>query len=320
MATVCEVAPDQVSSRDVGPTWGGEITRTALIALGVFLALLAVFLTVYFQWQMAIAALVALLHDIIITTGVYALVGFEVTPATVIGLLTILGYWLRHGGRFRQGQGEHPGGDRPEPVHLQRAGQPRAEPDHHPFINTSVVGAPAAAVASILFVGAFLLGAGALKDLALVLFIGTAVGAYSSIFVATPILCDIKEREPAMKALNARVLKRRATPRRGESGPGRRSRGRSPRWCRPPGEWLLRSNGRAPARIATRAHAPSPSGSRGPNAGTDRVPSVTPVFGYYAGVSVISLHRARRWLGDARFGPDVGRRRAVGAVSGEPGA
>ena len=89
LAQTCGVPTDQISSRDVGPTWGGEITRTALVALGVFLALLAVFLTVYFQWQMAVAALVALVHDIVITTGIYALVGFEVTPATVIGWIML---------------------------------------------------------------------------------------------------------------------------------------------------------------------------------------------------------------------------------------
>ncbi len=213
LASTCQVAPDQVSSRDVGPTWGGEITRTALIGLAVFLALLTVFLTVYFQWKMAVAALIALVHDIIITAGIYALVGFEVTPATVIGLLTILGFSLydtvvvfdkvRENTKGITGQSRYTYSELANLALNQTIIR---------SINTSIVAL--LPVASILFVGAFLLGAGALKDLALVLFIGTAVGTYSSIFVATPALCQMKEREPAMKALKARVLKRRAA--RGE--------------------------------------------------------------------------------------------------------
>ena len=225
LATTCSVAPDQVSSRDVGPTWGGEITRTALIGLLVFLALLAVFLTVYFQWKMAVAALVALIHDIIITAGIYALVGFEVTPATVIGLLTILGFSLydtvvvfdkvRENTKGITGQSRYTYSELANLALNQTIIR---------SINTSIVAL--LPVASILFVGAFLLGAGALKDLALVLFIGTAVGTYSSIFVATPVLCQMKEREPAMKALAARVMKRRAA--RGEGpGPGT-SKGSAP--------------------------------------------------------------------------------------------
>ncbi|MCU0298144.1 MAG: protein translocase subunit SecF [Candidatus Nanopelagicales bacterium] len=216
LATACDVSADQISSRDVGPTWGGEITRTALIGLAVFLAALSVFLTIYFQWKMAVAALIALVHDIVITAGVYALVGFEVTPATVIGLLTILGFSLydtvvvfdkvRENTKGITGQSRYTYSELANLALNQTIIR---------SINTSIVAL--LPVASILFVGAFLLGAGALKDLALVLLIGTAIGTYSSIFVATPALCQMKEREPAMKALTARVLKRRAA--RGEAGP-----------------------------------------------------------------------------------------------------
>ncbi len=216
LAEVCGVPADQISSRDVGPTWGGEITRTALIALVVFLGALALVLTLYFQWQMAVAALLALVHDIVITTGIYALVGVEVTPATVIGLLTILGYSLydtvvvfdkvKENTKGITGQSRYTYSELANLALNQTIIR---------SINTSIVAL--LPVASILFVGVFLLGAGALKDLALVLFIGTAVGTYSSIFVATPVLCQIKEREPAMKALAARVTKRRAA--RGETGP-----------------------------------------------------------------------------------------------------
>jgi preprotein translocase subunit SecF len=209
----CGVPADEISSRDVGPTWGGEITRTALVALAVFLGALAIFLTIYFQWKMAVAALIALAHDIIITTGLYALVGFEVTPATVIGLLTILGYSLydtvvvfdkvKENTQGITGQSRYTFSELANLALNQTVIR---------SINTSVVAL--LPVASILFVGAGLLGAGTLKDLALVLFVGTAVGTYSSIFVATPVLCDMKEREPAMKALSQRVMKRRAS--RGE--------------------------------------------------------------------------------------------------------
>ncbi len=215
IAAACSVSPDEVSSRDVGPTWGGEITRQALIALGVYLGALVIFLSIYFQWKMAVAALVALFHDIIITGGIYALVGFEVTPATVIGLLTILGYSLydtvvvfdkvKENTTGITGQSRYTFSELANLALNQTLVR---------SINTSVVAL--LPVAAILFVGAGLLGAGTLKDLALVLFIGMAVGAYSSVFVATPVLCEMKEREPAMKALAQRVMKRRAS--RGEGG------------------------------------------------------------------------------------------------------
>ena len=213
MAAACSVTADDVSSRDVGPTWGGEITKQALIALGVYLGALVIFLSIYFQWKMAAAAMVALFHDIVITAGIYALVGFEVTPATVIGLLTILGYSLydtvvvfdkvKENTTGITGQSRYTFSELANLALNQTLVR---------SINTSIVAL--LPVAAILFVGAGLLGAGTLKDLALVLFIGMAVGAYSSVFVATPVLCDMKEREPAMKALALRVQKRRAA--RGE--------------------------------------------------------------------------------------------------------
>lgn len=209
IAATCQVSPDEVSSRDVGPTWGGEITRQALIALGVYLGALIIFLSIYFQWKMAAAAMVALFHDIVITAGIYALVGFEVTPATVIGLLTILGYSLydtvvvfdkvKENTQGITGQSRYTFSELSNLALNQTLVR---------SINTSIVAL--LPIAAILFVGAGLLGAGTLKDLALVLFIGMAVGTYSSIFVATPVLCDMKEREPAMKALRQRVMKRRA--------------------------------------------------------------------------------------------------------------
>lgn len=217
MASVCGVAADEVSSRDVGPTWGGEITRQALIALGVYLGALVIFLSIYFQWKMAVAALVALFHDIIITAGIYALVGFEVTPATVIGLLTILGYSLYDTVVVFDKVKENTVGITGQSRYtFSELANLALNQTLVRSINTSIVAL--LPVAAILFVGAGLLGAGTLKDLALVLFIGMAVGAYSSVFVATPVLCDLKEREPAMKSLAQRVMKRRAS--RGEAPAG----------------------------------------------------------------------------------------------------
>src|SRR5438128_7359989 len=166
---------------------------------------------------MAIAAIVALLHDIVVTAGVYALIGFEVTPSTVIGLLTILGFSLydtvvvfdkvdentkdlTKSARSTYGEAANLAVNQT----LMRS------------INTSVIAL--LPVAGLLFVGAGLLGVGTLKDLALVLFVGLAAGTYSSIFLATPIVADLKEREPEQIALRKRVLARRASAARQQQG------------------------------------------------------------------------------------------------------
>ena len=163
----------------------------------------------YFEWKMALAALIALVHDLIITVGLYALVGFEVTPATVIGVLTILGYSLYDTvvvfDKVRENTAGLAGGSR---MTYSQAANLAVNQTLVRSINTTVVAL--LPVAAILVVGVVLLGAGTLKDLALALFIGIAAGAYSSIFIATPLLADFKEREPAMKALTKRVAARRA--------------------------------------------------------------------------------------------------------------
>ena len=209
LAQACDVTTEDVSAQVVGPTWGGEITKKALTALAVFLGLLAIFLAIYFDWRMAIAALVALVHDIVITIGVYSILQFEVTPSTVIGVLTILGFSLydtvvvfdkvKENTRGILGQSRQTYSDAANLAVNQTLVR---------SINTSVVAL--LPVASILFVGAGLLGAGTLKDLALALFVGTAAGAYSSIFIATPLLCQLTERDPQMQALARRVHSRGA--------------------------------------------------------------------------------------------------------------
>jgi preprotein translocase subunit SecF len=192
----------------VGPSWGDEVTQNALRALLVFLVLVAIFLSVYFEWQMAIAALAALAHDVLITVGIYALSGFEVSPASVIGFLTILGYSLYDTvvvfDKVKENTKGIHGGSR---TTYSEAANLALNQTLVRSINTSVVAL--LPVLSILVVGVSLLGAGTLNDLALALFVGTAVGTYSSIFIATPMLCQMKERAAENIALAKRVHARR---------------------------------------------------------------------------------------------------------------
>jgi preprotein translocase subunit SecF len=205
-----------VSVTDVGPTWGDRISRKALLALGVFFILIAVYLTFRFEIRMALAALAAVVHDIVITVGVYAITGFEVTPATVVAFLTILGFSLYDTvvvfDKVKENT-PHVGVERADTYSgmvnrslnqvLMRS------------LNTSFVAL--LPVASLLFVGTTLFGAVTLRDFALALFVGLLVGAYSSIFVATPILAWLKEREPRYKAIRERSTALRA---RDASTPG----------------------------------------------------------------------------------------------------
>jgi preprotein translocase subunit SecF len=212
LADACQVQPEDVAAQVVGPTWGGEITQKALTALGVFLVLVSVFLAIYFDWRMAVSALVALIHDILITIGVYSLLQFEVTPATVIGVLTILGYSLydtvvvfdkvKENTRGILGQSRQT---------YSQAANLAVNQTLVRSINTSIVAL--LPVGAILFVGAGILGAGTLKDLALALFVGIAAGTYSSIFIATPLLAQLMERDPQMQALARRVASRGVGPR-----------------------------------------------------------------------------------------------------------
>ncbi len=203
------VSPGDVNVSIVSAAWGSQITKKALTGLAVFLLLIALFLTLYFERRMAIGALVALAHDLVITIGVYSLVGFTVTPATVIGFLTILGYSLYDTvvvfDKVRENTRGLAAGNR---MTYSQAANLAVNQTLVRSINTSVIAL--LPVASILFV-APLLGADTLKDLALALFVGIAAGTYSSIFIATPVACQLKEREPAMQALAKRVAAREAS-------------------------------------------------------------------------------------------------------------
>ncbi|MGH3937338.1 MAG: protein translocase subunit SecF [Pseudonocardiaceae bacterium] len=220
-----------ISDSAVSATWGGEISKQALIALLVFLALVTVFLALYFELRMALAALVALVHDVLVTAGVYSLVGFELTPASVIGLLTILGFSLYDTvvvfdkvqentrgllGLTRRTYGE--------------AANLAVNQTLMRSINTSLIAV--LPVLGLLVVGVGLLGVGTLKDLALVQMVGMLAGASSSIFLATPLLVDLTMRNPRYQEQAERVAQRRAKLAAKVAGAGE-SDGDSPRSSTP---------------------------------------------------------------------------------------
>ncbi len=210
IAAEAGVPSNEVAYSLIGASWGGQITDRALIALGVFLLLVTLVIWAYFRnWKMSVAALVALLHDLVLTVGIYALVGFTVTPATVIGVLTILGYSLYDTvvvfDKVRENVRDLTSSARQT---YSEAANLAVNQVLVRSINTTIIGV--LPVAALLFAGAFILGEGPLKDLALALFVGMISGAYSSIFIATPLLAQLKEREPEMQKLTKRVLARRA--------------------------------------------------------------------------------------------------------------
>jgi preprotein translocase subunit SecF len=204
------VAPDQVAYSLIGASWGDQITQRALIALAVFLALVGLVIWVYFRdVKMSAAALIALAHDLVLTVGIYALVGFTVTPATLIGILTILGYSLYDTVVVFDKVRENVRDIKSSTTRTySEAANLAVNQVLVRSINTTVIGV--LPVIALLFAGAVILGEGPLKDLALALFVGMVSGAYSSIFIATPLLAQLREREPDMKRLAARVAARRS--------------------------------------------------------------------------------------------------------------
>jgi preprotein translocase subunit SecF len=209
LARYANASENDVSINDVGPTWGGEVSQKALRALVFFFVAIAVYLSLRFEPKMAIAAILAVIHDILITVGAYAVTGFSVTPATVIAFLTILGFSLYDtvvvfdkveenvAGIGATGRETYSGVvNRSMNQVLMRS------------LNTSFVAV--LPVFSLLVVGAYIFGAVTIKDFALALFIGLLTGAYSSIFIATPILAILKEREPRYVALRQRLAGRAA--------------------------------------------------------------------------------------------------------------
>ncbi|RIJ76287.1 protein translocase subunit SecF [Nakamurella silvestris] len=197
-----------VSASDVSETWGSEISSRALLALVVFLVLVSVFLALRYERRVAVGAVVSVLHDLIITAGIYSLVGFEVTPATVIGILTILGFSLYDTVVVYDKVRENTKGltSLIRRNYLEAANL-AVNQTLMRSINTSLIAL--LPVAGLLVAGVAILGSGTLKDLALVMLVGMIVAGYSSIFIAVPVAVDLKLREPLIKAHTARVAAKR---------------------------------------------------------------------------------------------------------------
>ncbi|WP_131747111.1 protein translocase subunit SecF [Frankia sp. Cppng1_Ct_nod] len=214
------VSANDIDISTVGASWGSTITSKALQGLVVFLVLVMVYLSVRFEWKMALAAMASLVHDLIVTMGIYSLVGFQVTPATVIALLTILGFSLYDTvvvfDRVRENTVRMATSSRRT---YAEATNDALNETLVRSLNTSLIAL--IPVGSLLFIGAGLLGAGTLKDLALAQFVGIASGTYSSLFVATPLLVDLKKNEPAVKDLDKRVARQRASAAREATKPSR---------------------------------------------------------------------------------------------------
>ncbi|MDR2508692.1 MAG: protein translocase subunit SecF [Candidatus Ancillula sp.] len=200
------VTSEDVSNTAIGPTWGTSVASKALLGLVVFLIVCAIFMSFYFRsWRMALSGIIALMHDLIITVGFYALVGWEVTPASVIGFLTILGYSMydtvvvfdkvRENTRDVEKQTRSTYADLANLAVNQTLVR---------SINTTVVAL--LPIGAILVFGVFLMGAGTLRDIALALFVGMAVGAYSSIFLATPLEVAMRSTDKRIRASNAKVF------------------------------------------------------------------------------------------------------------------
>jgi preprotein translocase subunit SecF len=199
--------PNAISPSFTSASWGSQITHKALEGLIVFLVLIVAYLSIAFEWKMALAAFVALAHDLVITTGIYALAGFQVSPATVIGLLTILGYSLYDTVVVFDKVRENTAGLlATERTTYSQAANLALNQTLVRSINTSLIAL--LPVTAILLVSVIVLGTGELQDLSLVLFVGMLSGTYSSIFIATPVLADLKEREPQYKQLARRVALR----------------------------------------------------------------------------------------------------------------
>lgn len=205
LATAYDVSPDEVTASFIGPTWGQDVTRQSLWGLAIFLALTFLILAIYFRtWKMSAAAIIGLVDVLVITIGIYALAGFEISPAAVIGFLTILGYSLYDTtvvfDKIRENTSEDgltSGRTFGESVNLA-VNQTLVR-----SINTSVVAV--LPVAAILFIGALWLGAETLSDISLSITVGIIVAAYSTLFVAAPLYSLFREGEPLLRERDARV-------------------------------------------------------------------------------------------------------------------
>ena len=253
----------------VGPSWGSQITNKALEALIVFFILVSVYISIFFEWRMALAAILAMFHDILVTVGVYSLVGFDVTPDTVVAFLTILGYSLYDTivvfDRVRDNAHHLAQRDRivfSDLINLSM-NQTLAR-----SLNTSLVAI--LPILSVLVLGAQILGATTLQYFGLALLIGLTTGAYSSIFIASPLVAMMKEREPHYRQLTERLHKRGIDRRAPQPGRRRRRRPRARAARRPAGRRSGRHPRRRPPRTAAsvpRRRAPGHAGGARPGRG-----------------------------------------------------
>ncbi len=218
LAEVYDVPLDDVQTNSVGATWGKDVTRKALQSIVIFVVLVAALMTLYFRsWAMSAAAMLALANDLIVTVGFFSLTQVEVSPATVIGFLTILGYSLYDTvvvfDKVREVTKGYLDQERYTFTELVNLGVNQTLVRS---INTSVVAI--LPVASILFIGSFALGAGTLTDISLALFVGLAVGAASSVFIASPALAALEGSRRQTKAHTEKILARRAAAGKGAPG------------------------------------------------------------------------------------------------------
>ncbi len=211
MAERFGIDANEISANRVSEAWGSQVTNRALLGLVIFIALVTVYLVLRFEWQMAVAAIFSLVMNLVLTAGIYSIVGFEVTPSTIIGFLTILGFALYDVVVvFDKVQENARGITANNNQTYGEAANLAVNQSLMRSVNTSVVAL--LPVGGILFIGAGLLGAGTLKDLGLVLFVGMAMAFITSITLATPLLVVLKNRDPRIQAHNKRVQARRANP------------------------------------------------------------------------------------------------------------
>ncbi|RIV37812.1 protein translocase subunit SecF [Micromonospora radicis] len=209
MAERFGIDPGEISANRVSEAWGSQVTNRALLGLVIFLALVTAYLVLRFEWQMAVAAIFSLVTNLALSAGIYSIVGFEVTPSTIIGFLTILGFALYDVVVvFDKVQENTRGITANNNQTYGEAANLAVNQSLMRSVNTSVVAL--LPVGGILFIGAGLLGAGTLKDLGLVLFVGMGMAFLTSITLATPLLVVLKNRDPRIQAHNKRVEARRA--------------------------------------------------------------------------------------------------------------
>ncbi|HEV7192883.1 MAG TPA: protein translocase subunit SecF [Jatrophihabitantaceae bacterium] len=210
VAAELNVPASKITTNSVSSSWGHDITVKAVEGLIVFLIVVSIYIAIRFQWRMAVGGILALLHDLLIAAGIYSIIGFEVTPSTVVGLLTILGFSLYDTvvvyDKVAENSKDILAGSR---MTFSDAANLAVNQTLMRSINTSLIAL--LPVAGLLFVGAGILGVGTIKDLALILFVGLASGAYSSLFLATPIVVDLTEAAPEYKALTKRVQAKRSS-------------------------------------------------------------------------------------------------------------